>query len=82
MASVPPFLYEPPKRFLHGVGDVLSKLPLPGDMRAGPMHRVPALQWQTQSRKDPGDSRPRPNRVMLRAAAGSCIEQPPPGPSL
>ena len=47
MASVPPFLYEPPKRSLHGVGDVLSKLPLPGDMRAGPMHRVPALQWQT-----------------------------------
>ena len=46
-ASVPPFLYEPPKRSLHGVGDVLSKLPLPGDMRAGPMHRVPALQWQT-----------------------------------
>ncbi len=47
MASVPPFLYEPPKRSLHGVGDVLSKLPLPGDMRAGPMHRMPALQWQT-----------------------------------
>jgi len=47
MASVPPFLYEPPKRSLHGVGDMLSKLPLPGDVRAGPMHRVPALQWQT-----------------------------------
>ncbi len=47
MASVPPFLYEPPKRSLHGVGEVLSKLPLPGDVRAGPMHRVPALQWQT-----------------------------------
>ncbi len=47
MATVPPFLYEPPKRALHGVGDVLGKLPLPGDMRAGPMHRVPLLQWQT-----------------------------------
>jgi len=47
MASVPPFLYEPPKRALHGVGDVLGRLLLPGDLRAGPMHRVPSLQWQT-----------------------------------
>ena len=47
MASVPPFLYEPPKRSLHGVGDVLGRLLLPGDLRAGPMHRVPSLQWQT-----------------------------------
>jgi len=47
MASVPPFLYEPPKRPLRGVGEVLGKLPLPGDRRAGPMHRVSSLQWQT-----------------------------------
>jgi len=47
MASVPPFLYEPPKRLLRAVGDVLGRLPLPGDLRAGPMHRLPALQWQT-----------------------------------
>ncbi len=47
MTSVPPFLYEPPKRPLRGVGEVLDKLPLPGDRRAGPMHRVPSLQWQT-----------------------------------
>lgn len=47
MASVPPFLYEPPKRPLRAVGDVLGRLPLPGDPRAGPMHRLPALQWQT-----------------------------------
>lgn len=45
--KVPPFLYEPPKRSLRGVGEVLGKFPLPGDMRAGPMHRVPALQWKT-----------------------------------
>ena len=50
MASVPPFLYEPPKRALHGVGDVLRRLLLPGDLRAGPMHRVPSLQWQTWMR--------------------------------
>lgn len=47
MASVPPFLYEPPKRLLRAVGDVLGRLPMPGDPRAGPMHRLPALQWQT-----------------------------------
>lgn len=45
--KVPPYLYEPPKRRLRGVGEVLEKLPLPGDERAGPMHRIPALQWKT-----------------------------------
>ncbi len=47
-AKVPPFLCEPPKRPLRAVGEVLDKLPLPGDIeRAGPMHRLPLLQWQT-----------------------------------
>lgn len=45
--KVPPFLYEPPKKRLRGVGEVLEKLPLPGDERGGPMHRMPALQWKT-----------------------------------
>ena len=45
--KVPPFLYEPPQRPLRGVGEVLGRLPLPGDPAGGPMHRVPALQWQT-----------------------------------
>ncbi|KQO24212.1 DNA methyltransferase [Acidovorax sp. Leaf76] len=45
--KVPPFLYEPTKRRLHAVGDVLRHMPLPGDEAAGPMHRVPALQWKT-----------------------------------
>ena len=47
VAKVRPFLYEPPKRALHAVGDVLGRMMLPGDERAGPMHRVPNLQWQT-----------------------------------
>lgn len=46
-AQVPPFLYEPPQRPLRGVGEVLERLPMPGDPSAGPMHRMPALQWQT-----------------------------------
>ncbi|MFZ4289859.1 DNA cytosine methyltransferase, partial [Variovorax sp. HJSM1_2] len=45
--KVPAFLYEPPKRRLHAVGDVLRHMPLPGAETAGPMHRIPALQWKT-----------------------------------
>ena len=46
--KIPPFLYEPAKRPLQAVGTVLSRMPFAGDVeRAGPMHRVPALQWKT-----------------------------------
>ncbi len=45
--KVPPFLYEPPKRRLRGVGEILDRLPMPGDDQAGPMHRMPALHWKT-----------------------------------
>lgn len=45
--KVPPFLYEPPKRPLRAVGEILGKMPRPGDSIAGPMHRMPALQWKT-----------------------------------
>lgn len=45
--KVPPFLYEPEKKPLRAVGDVLGRMLLPGDERAGPMHRVPRLQWKT-----------------------------------
>jgi site-specific DNA-cytosine methylase len=45
--KVPPFLYEPVKHRLRGVGEVIGLLPLPGDPSAGVMHRVPRLQWKT-----------------------------------
>ncbi|CAM3724027.1 DNA cytosine methyltransferase [Pseudomonas wadenswilerensis] len=46
--KVPPFLYEPEKKSLRAVGDILGRMPLAGDVvAAGPMHRVPALQWKT-----------------------------------
>lgn len=45
--KVPPFLYEPDKKRLQGVGTVLGRMPLPGDPTAGPMHRIPNLQWKT-----------------------------------
>lgn len=47
MATVQPFLYEPPKRPLRAVGEILGHMPLPGDPAGGPMHRVPALNWKT-----------------------------------
>ena len=45
--KVPGMLYQPDKRRLLPVGDVLGRLPVPGDSDAGPMHRVPNLQLQT-----------------------------------
>lgn len=46
--KVPPFLYEPQRRPLRAVGEVLEALPLAGDTDAGgPMHRLPSLQWRT-----------------------------------
>lgn len=45
--KVPSFLYQPRSKPLRAVGDVLGRMPMPGDLRAGPMHRVPSLQWKT-----------------------------------
>lgn len=45
--KIPPFLYEPVCKPLRGVGEVLSKLPLPGDPLGGDLHRLPNLQWKT-----------------------------------
>lgn len=45
--KIPPFLYEPQKRPLRGVGEILGKMPLPGDPRGGPMHTIPRLHWKT-----------------------------------
>jgi site-specific DNA-cytosine methylase len=46
-SKVPNFIYQPAKKRLRGVGEVIGKLPMPGDPAAGVMHRVPALQWKT-----------------------------------
>jgi site-specific DNA-cytosine methylase len=47
MEKVPPFLYEPDKKPLKAVGEILGRMPLPGDPAGGPMHRIPSLQWKT-----------------------------------
>lgn len=44
---VPAFIYEPPKRPLRAVGEILGRMPLPGDLAASPMHRIPSLSWKT-----------------------------------
>lgn len=44
---IPNFIYEPEKKRLRGVGEVIGKLPMPGDPVAGVMHRMPMLQWKT-----------------------------------
>lgn len=46
-AKVPSFLYQPDAKPLRAVGDVLGRMPLPGDPAGGAMHRIPALQWKT-----------------------------------
>jgi site-specific DNA-cytosine methylase len=41
----PPLLFQPPKLRVRGCGEVLGKLPLPGDPDAGPMHTLPRISW-------------------------------------
>lgn len=45
--KVPPFLYEPPKRRVRSVGEIIGPLAMPDDPGAGPMHRLPRLKWET-----------------------------------
>lgn len=45
--KVPPFLYEPEQKALRSVGELLDRMPLPGDPAGGPMHRIPNLIWST-----------------------------------
>ena len=48
-AKIPNFLYEPIRRPLRGVGEVIGALPVPfpGSEAWNPMHRMPALHWKT-----------------------------------
>lgn len=45
--ACPPVLLQPPKERVRSIGEALGALPLPGDPSAGPLHRVPRLQWLT-----------------------------------
>lgn len=48
---IPNFIYYPLKKRMQTIGDVLSKLPLPGDtLRGGPHHNIQRLQMKTWKR--------------------------------
>lgn len=67
--KVPPFLYEPEKKQLRAVGDVLGRMPFPGDPAGGPMHRIPRLQWKTWVRLafvEPGSDWRSLNRLAIK----------------
>lgn len=54
---LPALLYQPRKRPLKAVGEVLGELPLPGDPSAGPLHQLPrisTLNWWRLSLIPPG----------------------------
>jgi site-specific DNA-cytosine methylase len=42
---VPALLMKPPARRVRAVGEVLVELPMPDAPSAGPMHRLPRIQW-------------------------------------
>ena len=45
--KMPNFIYQPYKKRLKSIGEVIGSLPLPDDPAMGPMHRLPRLQWKT-----------------------------------
>lgn len=75
MAQVPEFLYEPPKRRVLGIGEVLSNLPVPTptNTEGAPMHNLPRmspLNWLRLALIPAGkDWRALPEKVALAARA-------------
>lgn len=45
--TVPTPLYQVPRRPVCAIGSALAPLPLPDAPEAGPLHRLPRLQWRT-----------------------------------
>lgn len=45
--KVRPYVYEPTRQRVRGVGEVLNDLPLPDDSASGAMHRISRLTWKT-----------------------------------
>jgi site-specific DNA-cytosine methylase len=82
---VPAFIYKPIKRRVRSVGEVLSSLPLPGDPSAGPLHRLPALEFITALRlaliPAGGDWSDLPAQVMLPPELAAMLGKKPPKPS-
>lgn len=69
-ARIPNYLYQPQIHPLRAVSEVLGRMPLPGDPRGGPMHRVPSLHWKTWLRLafvEPGSDWRSLNRLAIEA---------------
>jgi site-specific DNA-cytosine methylase len=49
-ATVPALLYEPGKRLLRSIGDVIGEMPPPSSAAGGPMHKLPRLARETWMR--------------------------------
>ncbi|MBF0308102.1 MAG: DNA cytosine methyltransferase [Magnetococcales bacterium] len=47
LEKVPAYLYQPVRKPLRTIGEVIGSLPVPIGPQANPMHRVPALSWRT-----------------------------------
>ncbi|HVJ49399.1 DNA cytosine methyltransferase [Desulfitobacterium sp.] len=47
LSKVSTFLYQPPKQRVKAIGEILNKVPMPDAPSAGPMHKLPRLQWKT-----------------------------------
>ena len=66
---LPRLMYQPAKRRVRAIGEVLGELPLPGDPAGGPLHRLPRLQWRTWVRlaliPAGGDWRDLPDSVAI-----------------
>ena len=50
VSAVPPGLYRTPLKKLRGVGELIGRMPMPGDPAYGPLHRCPSLEWKTWCR--------------------------------
>ncbi len=77
--DVTSLLYQPTKRRVRSVGEVLGALPLPGDPAAGPLHTLPAIEAITALRlaliPAGGDWRDLPSQVHLHPDFAALMGQ-------
>lgn len=77
--DVSSLLYQPIKRRVRSVGEVLGSLPLPGDPAAGPLHTLPAIEAITALRlaliPAGGDWRDLPSQVHLHPDFAALLGQ-------
>ena len=41
------FVYKPPEQRVKSIGEIIGPILMPDDPKAGPLHRLPKLQWKT-----------------------------------